>query len=140
MNLTYEAIDTSGRSIRDLIEADTIKAAGEQLRQRGLMVTNIQTASQSEVEHQARQANVAATGIKLPLKQLVLFTRQMAMLLTSGSAVVPALEAIARQPETGGRVFVSMLLAAALIEGFTFFAIVTCNGLGKFLATAATGG
>ncbi len=47
-----------------------------------------------------------------------------------------AVEAIARQPETGGRVFVSMLLAAALIEGFTFFAIVTCGGLSGFLAQA----
>ena len=54
----------------------------------------------------------------------------------AGSAV----EAIARQPETGGRVFVSMLLAAALIEGFTFFAIITCSGLTKFLAGAASGG
>ena len=54
----------------------------------------------------------------------------------AGSAV----ESIARQPEAGGRVFVSMLLAAALIEGFTFFAIVSCTGLGKFLETAVTGG
>ncbi|MFQ5418061.1 MAG: ATP synthase F0 subunit C [Myxococcota bacterium] len=50
-----------------------------------------------------------------------------------------AVEAIARQPEAGGRVFVSMLLAAALIEGFTFFAIVTCGGLSGFLTTAAGG-
>ena len=44
-----------------------------------------------------------------------------------------AVESIARQPEAGGRIFVSMLLAAALIEGFTFFAIVTCSGIGDFL-------
>jgi F-type H+-transporting ATPase subunit c len=50
-----------------------------------------------------------------------------------------AVESIARQPEAGGRVFVSMLLAAALIEGFTFFAIVTCSGLARFLAEAAGG-
>ncbi len=50
-----------------------------------------------------------------------------------------AVEAIARQPETGGRVFVSMLLAAALIEGFTFFAIVTCGGLSGFLTQASAG-
>ena len=54
-----------------------------------------------------------------------------------------AVESIARQPEAGGRIFVSMLLAAALIEGFTFFAIVTCSGVGDFLtkaAAVATGG
>ncbi|MDX1683149.1 MAG: ATP synthase F0 subunit C [Phycisphaeraceae bacterium] len=35
-----------------------------------------------------------------------------------------AVESIARQPEAGGRIFTSMLLSAALIEGFTLFAIV----------------
>jgi F-type H+-transporting ATPase subunit c len=48
-----------------------------------------------------------------------------------------AVESIARQPETGGRVFVSMLLAAALIEGFTFFALVVCNGLVSSVTEAA---
>ena len=35
-----------------------------------------------------------------------------------------AVEAIARQPEAGGRIFTSMIIAAALIEGVTLFAIV----------------
>ena len=35
-----------------------------------------------------------------------------------------AVESIARQPEAGGRIFTSMLLASALIEGATLFAIV----------------
>lgn len=35
-----------------------------------------------------------------------------------------AVESIARQPEAGGRIFTSMLLASALIEGFTLFAVV----------------
>lgn len=35
-----------------------------------------------------------------------------------------AVQAIARQPEAGGRIFTSMLISAALIEGFTFFALL----------------
>jgi F-type H+-transporting ATPase subunit c len=35
-----------------------------------------------------------------------------------------ACEAIARQPEAGGRIGTNMIISAALIEGFTFFAIV----------------
>ncbi len=35
-----------------------------------------------------------------------------------------AVQSIARQPEAGGRIFTAMLLAAALIEGFTFFALL----------------
>ena len=34
------------------------------------------------------------------------------------------MESIARQPEAGGRIFTAMLLSAALIEGFTFFALL----------------
>jgi len=35
-----------------------------------------------------------------------------------------AVEAIARQPEAGGRIATNMIISAALIEGFTFFALV----------------
>ena len=44
-----------------------------------------------------------------------------------------ACEAIARQPEAGGRIFTTMIISAALIEGFTFFAMVVCM-LGMFTA------
>ena len=37
-----------------------------------------------------------------------------------------AMEGIARQPEAGGRIGTSMIIAAALIEGFTFFALIIC--------------
>ena len=37
-----------------------------------------------------------------------------------------AMEAIARQPEASGDVRSSMIVAAALIEGVAFFAIVVC--------------
>lgn len=37
-----------------------------------------------------------------------------------------AMEAIARQPEAAGDIRSGMILAAALIEGVTLFAIITC--------------
>jgi len=37
-----------------------------------------------------------------------------------------ASEAIARQPEAGGRIFLAMVVAAAMVEGFTFFALLIC--------------
>lgn len=40
-----------------------------------------------------------------------------------------AMDGIARQPEAGGRIGTNMIIAAALIEGFTFFALVICMGL-----------
>ena len=38
-----------------------------------------------------------------------------------GTAAGGAVEGIARQPEAGGQIRTSMIIAAALIEGFTFF-------------------
>jgi F-type H+-transporting ATPase subunit c len=43
-----------------------------------------------------------------------------------GQLAGSAVEAIARQPEAGNRIFTTMLIAAALIEGVTLFALVIC--------------
>ncbi|MCI0361194.1 MAG: ATP synthase F0 subunit C [Planctomycetaceae bacterium] len=37
-----------------------------------------------------------------------------------------ALESMARQPEVAGQIQTAMIIAAALIEGFTFFALFIC--------------
>jgi len=42
-----------------------------------------------------------------------------------------AVEGIARQPEAGGRIGTNMIIAAALIEGFTFTAIILAFMLAK---------
>ena len=39
-----------------------------------------------------------------------------------------AVEAMARQPEVAGQIQTAMIIAAALIEGATFFALIVCMG------------
>lgn len=43
-----------------------------------------------------------------------------------GMLAASATEAIARQPEAGGRIFTTMIIAAALIEGVTLFGLIIC--------------
>ena len=43
-----------------------------------------------------------------------------------GKIAANAVDAIARQPEAGGRIFTSMLLASALIEGGMLFGLIIC--------------
>lgn len=43
-----------------------------------------------------------------------------------GQLAASAVEAIARQPEAGQRIFTTMIVAAALIEGVTLFAMIIC--------------
>jgi len=39
-----------------------------------------------------------------------------------------AVESMARQPEAAGKIQTAMIIAAALIEGATFFALIVCMG------------
>ena len=43
-----------------------------------------------------------------------------------GKLAASAYESMARQPEVSTKIQVGMIIAAALIEGFTFFALVIC--------------
>ena len=43
-----------------------------------------------------------------------------------GRDAAVACERIARQPEAGGRIFTSMIIAAAMIEGTTLFGVIVC--------------
>lgn len=43
-----------------------------------------------------------------------------------GKLASSAVEGIARQPEAGGKIQTAMLIAAALIEGVAFFALIVC--------------
>jgi len=43
-----------------------------------------------------------------------------------GNVAGRACEAIARQPEAGGRIFTTLIISAALIEGVTLFSLIIC--------------
>lgn len=44
-----------------------------------------------------------------------------------GKLAAAALESMARQPEVAGSIQTAMIIAAALIEGFTFYALYICS-------------
>jgi F-type H+-transporting ATPase subunit c len=44
-----------------------------------------------------------------------------------GKLAASALESMARQPEVAGNIQTAMIIAAALIEGFTFYALFICS-------------
>jgi F-type H+-transporting ATPase subunit c len=48
-----------------------------------------------------------------------------------GKLAGSAAEATGRQPEAGGAIRTTMIIAAALIEGFTFYAIYVCSAAHK---------
>ncbi len=98
MLLEYQAVDRTGKQVIDRIESADMRTATDVLRKKDLFVTQMKPASDpTPLKRKKESARVDDSQVRLPVKQLALFTRQMAMLLASGSGVVPALQAVARQ-------------------------------------------
>lgn len=117
MNLTYDAVDAKGQSRRDTVDAPSSREAIETLRRRGLFVTRIH--EEVRPAPNARLGAAAPSRARLPLGTLVLFTRQMAMLLRAGSGIVPAILAIKRQMRRPAQSAVLQQIVADLEEGTT---------------------
>lgn len=95
MDFAFEAMTAEGQVVTDRIEAGTLSEAAEALRARGLLVLRLNAVEQAEPRRRTPL-------LRWPLRrirpgELVLFTRQLKMLLEAGAALVPALEAIERQ-------------------------------------------
>jgi type IV pilus assembly protein PilC len=91
MPYSYQAIDASGQQVSDIVDAGSMTEAADQLRQRGLFVTQMSPTDTAPI---AAAPTAKAGG---STRDLVFFTQQMAMLLRAGARVVPALEAIEAQ-------------------------------------------
>src|SRR5208337_3223070 len=88
-SFVYVARETaSGREIRNSLEAVNEQAAISALLNRNLLVVSIQ--------EKLRKKGKSAGG-KVPLADLVIFTRQLATMVDAGLAMVQSLQALADQ-------------------------------------------
>jgi type II secretory pathway component PulF len=99
----YQAIDASGRAVRDLIQAGSVDEAARLLQAKGLLVTRLTEAADGTA---APETSAAAAGHaskrsgRVRWRDVVYFTQQMAMLLGSGARMVPALQAVGTRRRT----------------------------------------
>jgi type IV pilus assembly protein PilC len=94
MQFACEAMRPDGTTVLERVEAGDRHQAVENLRQKGLLILR--------VDEQSSGAQVGSGPARLGRKHigtrdLILFTRQMKMLLESGTPLVPALEAAEEQ-------------------------------------------
>ena len=97
MKLAYQAYDRAGKAVSDTMEATTVSEATDALRRKGLFVAHIAPAEQ------ARSGDPAGrrSGKTTRLKDLAAFCRQLYVLISSGTPLVQALEALERQTREG---------------------------------------
>ncbi|MCK4340903.1 MAG: type II secretion system F family protein [Phycisphaerae bacterium] len=94
MQFAYEAMRPDGSTVAAQLEAGSRAEAVDALREQGLIVLKL--------DADARSAAEGASGLqlhssKITTRDLILFTRQMKMLLESGAPLVPALLATEEQ-------------------------------------------
>ena len=97
MLFSFEAMTADGTLVRETLEAASRAEVTEQLRARGYVVLRLQPVAAKSARDEAGAAGLGFGRRPMNARDLMLVTRQLKMLLSAGSAVVPALEAIEQQ-------------------------------------------
>ncbi len=93
MRFAYEAMRPDGTSVSDVIEAGARNDAVEALREKGLLVMRLKEQREKAAKVGGGGFSIRLRSERLSARDQVLLTRQLKMLLESGSPLVPALEA-----------------------------------------------
>lgn len=105
----YQALDQNGKKQKGVLSSDSLKSARRDLRKQGLTPINVE-ASKEKAAKKSR-------GRKLTSKDSVLLTRQMAMLISSGTPVEEALAAVGDSAKKGNVRSVLADVRSNVVEG-----------------------
>src|SRR5438105_3651165 len=102
----YEAMDHSGREVKDTIDASTQEEAQQLIRQKGFFVTKISERAKAGKRKAAakkggRRKKKSFTIGKISTKQLCTFTRQLSTLQDAGLPILRSLKILEGQCKPG---------------------------------------
>src|SRR6202044_981712 len=103
----YEAMDHTGREVKDSIDAATQEEAQQLIRQKGFFVTKIAEKAKNAKKRAAarkgggRRRKKAFTIGKISTKQLCTFTRQLSTLQDAGLPILRSLKILEGQCKPG---------------------------------------
>ncbi|MFG0327434.1 MAG: type II secretion system F family protein [Phycisphaerales bacterium JB037] len=95
MKYAYTAFDNAGRQVAETIEAASEAEARELIRAKGLFISSL--AASSGKGQPSPGAKKKTGGGSVGLKHLAVFSRQLAVLVASGTPVVDAIAALEKQ-------------------------------------------
>ena len=139
MKLSYRAFEKSGREVTDVIDAPSVAEATDRLRHRNLVVADIGPASLAApvADKAAPAVDEAAPaggfGLHLPrskgakLKDVAMFTRQLYMLIKSGTPLADGLRSLERQTRAAAWRKVIADILAKIEEGLPLSAAMAAR-------------
>ncbi|NBC20674.1 MAG: type II secretion system inner membrane protein GspF [Alphaproteobacteria bacterium] len=108
----YQAIDSDGRTRKGVVSADSQKAARRELRRQALVPLKL-----SPTRETTRKDKPARQKRRLKPGELVLLTRQLAMLVSSGTPVEQAVAAVGGSAGSATGQSVLASVRAGVVEG-----------------------
>jgi general secretion pathway protein F len=108
----YEALDSSGKTQRGVLQGDTARSVRGALRERGLNPLSVDEVR----EHAARGARLLSRR-GIGGAELALLTRQLATLIGAGLPIDEALAALCEQADSGRQRGMTVALRARVMEG-----------------------
>ncbi len=100
MKLAYKAYDKSGQEVSGTLECTNEMAAAETLRAKGLFVAHVaQEAVRNPYPRRRRPKTMWRAGQRI--RAVAIFTRQLGVLIASGTPLVETLAALERQAKAG---------------------------------------
>ena len=110
----YVALDDTGRKKKGVVSADSLKSARRELRRMALTPLTVEPTAEKKGEGVNGSSQRAQ---KLSAQELVLSTRQLAMLIGSGSPVEQAIAAVASASDKPATRSVLASVRASVVEG-----------------------
>ncbi|MCQ2352124.1 MAG: type II secretion system F family protein [Victivallaceae bacterium] len=121
----YVAMDSKGREKKSTIKAPSEEVALQELKKKGLFPTSIKPAVTSKpapkkAKSSGGSLNISFGPLIIPHKELIILTRQLAILLDAGLPLIRALRTLERQARNPSVRGVLGKIAAAVEGGATF--------------------
>ncbi|KFZ36618.1 general secretion pathway protein GspF [Shewanella mangrovi] len=113
----YKALNSAGKQVKGVIEADTPRHARSQLREQRLIPLDIKQVT--EKEKKAASGNFLSRRRRISVAELALITRQLATLIASGLPVEEALKAVGQQCEKDRLASMVMAVRSRVVEGYS---------------------
>lgn len=121
----YQAINVQGKLVKGTLEGDTERQVRSQLRQQQLKPVSVEKIAAGKQQSDRRDNDRArvATGKtftnRLNVKDLSLFTRQLASLVQSGMPLAESLQAVAKQSRKDAIKNVVLQVRSRVLEGLS---------------------
>ena len=98
----YVALNASGRKVRGVIDAESIRSARSKLKQQGIFPTSMEETRQKIASDASRNVIKEIRSRRVSTTQLAMATRQLATLVGSGMPLVDSLRALSELVDHAG--------------------------------------